>query len=211
MIETTQLWLFFGIVLGVVLLPGLDMAYVLATSLAGGRRAGFAAVGGIVMAGFGHVALAVLGIATVLALAPTAFNLLLVVGTLYVAWIGVSLSRTGVTFGGPGDAARSIVVAFRRGALTNLLNPKAYVFMLAIFPQFVRADLGPMWRQALVLGAIIAATQTAVYGAIALAAARVRAWLESRPRVLLQIGRVIGVALIACAVFTAVEGWQRLA
>ena len=72
-----------------------------------------------------------------------------------------------------------VVLAFRRGMLTNLLNPKAYVFMLAVFPQFVRPEWGPIWMQAVVLGAIIIATQLAVYSPIALAAARARHWLAA--------------------------------
>ncbi len=75
---------------------------------------------------------------------PGAFNAVLLAGAAYVAWIGVSLFRGA-------SSARAMVPAspvapgatFRRGAITNLLNPKAYLFMLAIFPQFVRPELGP--------------------------------------------------------------------
>ena len=58
-----QLWLFFLLVLGVVLLPGLDMTFVLATTLGGGRRSGFAGVAGITAAGFVHVAVGATGLA----------------------------------------------------------------------------------------------------------------------------------------------------
>lgn len=221
-----NLWIFFLLVLGVVLLPGLDMAYILASALGHGRRTGLAAVGGIAAGGVIHVTVGALGLATILAIAPAAFNTLLVVGALYVAWIGWGLARSGVSFSGdslaavaqpagsseagpraPAGPSQAEVAAFRGGALTNLLNPKAYVFMLAVFPQFVSAT-GPLWRQALALGTIITATQLAVYGVIVVAASAVRTWLTTRPAALRLVGRTIGVLLIGAAVFTGLSGWR---
>ena len=56
MTHYAQLWLFFALVFGVVILPGLDMAYIMGSALSGGRRAGFAALGGVVVGGVCHVA-----------------------------------------------------------------------------------------------------------------------------------------------------------
>ncbi|MEO7794934.1 MAG: LysE family translocator [Thermoanaerobaculia bacterium] len=209
----SHLWLFFGLVFGVVLLPGLDMACVLATSLGGGRRAGFAAVGGILTAAAVHVAVGGAGLAALLGVLPALYNALLVVGAAYVAWIGVALVRSGAMFETGGSAALegiSMPTAYRRGLLTNLLNPKAYAFMLAIFPQFVRRDAGPIWVQAVVLGSIIVVTQVTVYGAVVLAATRARGWLADRPRVLAVMGRTVGLLLVAVAVLSALEGWKRV-
>ena len=50
-----HLWLFFLMVLGIIILPGMDMAFVMASSLTGGRRSGLYAVGGIVAGGICHV------------------------------------------------------------------------------------------------------------------------------------------------------------
>ena len=105
-------------------------------------------------------------------------------------------------------AAVALSTAYRRGMLTNLLNPKAYAFMLAVFPQFVRREWGPVWLQAALLGAIIVATQFSVYGTVVLAAARARAWLAARPRALAAIGRSVGLLLLAVALFSAIEGWR---
>lgn len=210
---TAHLWLFFGVVLGVVVLPGLDMAFVLASSLAGGRRIGFCAVAGIVAGSIGHVAMGTLGVAVVLQTVPIAFNTLLAAGTLYVAWIGVGLLRVRATGAGPADpvpvvAAPSAVTTLTQGALTNLLNPKAYLFMLAVFPQFLRPDRGPLWQQALVLGGIIFAAQISVYGSLALLAARAgRGWAASaRSRTLLA--RTVGAVLVLAALVTLVESWR---
>lgn len=208
--QIAHLWLFFLIVLGVVVLPGLDMACVLASALTGGSRDGLAAVAGIVGGGVCHVVVGTLGIATVLALAPAAFNALLLAGAAYIAWVGFSLMRAGWSPGPDAPSGQRGLAAFRRGALTNLLNPKAYLFMLAIFPQFLRPDQGPVWRQALALGLIIAAVQAGVYGGIAVAAGQVRGWLGGKPAVMATLFRGVGLLLVAAAAYTGVEGWRGL-
>ena len=219
MAPASSLWIFFGLVFGIVLLPGLDMACVLASSLGGGRRAGLASVGGIATAAVAHVAIGALGIAAILGVVPGLFNALLVLGAAYIAWIGLALARSGVTLAGSfgsasgeggaaGRAANAVTTAYRRGMVTNLLNPKAYVFMLAVFPQFVREEWGPVWAQAIVLGAIIIVTQLAVYSPLALAAAQARGWLVDRPQALVYVGRGIGILLIAVALVSLFEGWR---
>ena len=57
-----QLWLFALLVFGIVALPGMDMAFVLSSTLADGRRGGFAALAGIVAGGIAHTAMGTLGI-----------------------------------------------------------------------------------------------------------------------------------------------------
>jgi len=207
-IPAAHLWLFFVMVCGVVLLPGLDMAYVMASALVGGRRTGLVATAGVVAGGACHVLMAAFGIMAVLKLVPAAFNVMLVAGALYIAWIGWSLLRSRATFGAlPTQSARTQSATFRRGMVTCLLNPKAYLFMLAIFPQFLKPEYGALWLQALVLWAIIACTQAGIYGGMALAGDRVRAWLDSRPAANVLVARGVGTLLVATAVFTAYEGW----
>ncbi len=82
--------------------------------------------------------------------------------------------------------------------------------MLAVFPQFLHAEYGPLWSQSLVLWLIIAITQLAVYGGLALAAAQARGWLVRRPDAGMVTARVVGVVLIGVALFTGFEGWRSL-
>ncbi len=211
MSHSADLVLFAALVFGIVVLPGLDMAYVMGSSLTAGRRHGLAAVAGIAAGGVCHVAMATLGISVLLKVIPAAFNALLLAGALYIAWIGISLLRADSAFGMQVEGgAMSAWTTFRRGALTSLMNPKAYLFMLAVFPQFLHAEDGPLWAQSLVLWMIIAITQLTVYGAVALAAAQARGWLVRRPAAGLVTARVIGTVLIGAALLTGFEGWHSL-
>jgi threonine/homoserine/homoserine lactone efflux protein len=211
MSHAVDLLLFAALVFGIVVLPGLDMAFVMGSSLTAGRRHGLAAVAGVVAGAACHVVMTTLGIGVLLKVMPAAFNALLLAGALYIAWIGVSLLRADSVFGiqTQGGAA-SAWVTFRRGAFTCLMNPKAYLFMLAVFPQFLHSEYGPLWSQSLVLWLIIAFTQLAVYGAVALAAAQARGWLVRRPGAGMAVARVVGTVLIGAALFTGFEGWRSL-
>lgn len=211
MADYAQLWLFFVIVFGVVVLPGLDMTCVLGSALSSGRAAGLTAMSGIVAGGVCLVTLTTLGIGMLFKTIPGAFNALLIAGALYIAWIGVSILRSRSQLGAnPQKDRRSRWLTFRRGLWTALLNPKAYLFLLAIFPQFLHPQHGKLWLQALVLWIIIAVTQTSVYGSVTFAADKVRRAFHSNPVAGLVMNRVVGTILILAAVFTAYDGWRQL-
>ncbi len=207
--QSSHLWLFALMVLGIIALPGMDMAFVVASALAGGRRLGLAAVAGIVAGGVIHVVMAMLGIGLLLTLYPLAFNGLLLLGSLYVAWIGWSLWRGAAALGEVASVPRvSSMQTFARGVLSCLMNPKAYVFMVAIFPQFVRPDYGPLGVQAVLMSLIIAITQVLIYGSFAWGAGSLQTWLRKNPKSQVLIGRGVGLFLMLAAVWT---GWQGYA
>lgn len=209
MTPSANLWLYFLVVSGVIILPGMDMAFVMGSSMTGGRRTGLAAVAGIVAGGVCHMAIAATGISAVLKLMPAAFVFMLAVGAAYIAWIGWCLLGASAASGpvlGASSGARTPARSFSGAMATSLLNPKAYVFMLAIFPQFVHAGQGSVWAQAGVLGLITAATQLAVYGGLALVAARARTALAAQPKAAAWVGKAIGAVLIAAAALTLYGG-----
>ncbi|NHZ35885.1 LysE family translocator [Massilia rubra] len=201
-----NLWLYFVVVFGIIALPGLDMAFVMGSAVLGGRRAGLAAVAGIVCGGVCHLAMSALGVAALLRLWPALFNAMLGSGALYTAWIGWCILRAGGGFVQhlPGKAC-GMGATFRRGLVTSLLNPKAYLFMLAIFPQFLRPGPEPLWTQAALLGAITALTQAGIYGALAWLGGGAGRWLEVRPGAATLLARAMGVLLIVLAALSAAQ------
>jgi threonine/homoserine/homoserine lactone efflux protein len=207
-----NLWLYTILVFGIIVLPGIDMAFVLASSLANGRRAGFAAVAGMVVGGFAHAVMSALGIGLLLKLFPVAFNAMLLAGSAYVMWMGYTLAHNASAMSAVTETySRTHVQTFARAVLTCLLNPKAYLFMIAVFPQFLRPDAGalwPLWLQAFVLFMIGAACQIVVYGSVALAAARVRTWLGASSASQIAFGRAVGALLIGTAMWTLWSGWR---
>lgn len=206
-----HLWLFFIILFGVIITPGMDMAYILGSTLTGGIRMGFIALFGIIAGAAYHVTIGTLGIGVVLKLMPSVFNLMLLAGSVYIAYIGWSIFKNAEPIRMDAESqVQTPWATFRRGILTNMLNPKAYLFTLAVFPQFFRAEYGPLATQALIMWTIIALTQLGAYGAIVLAAHGVRGWFAGNPNTGVIIGRVVGMTLLLSAVWTAVNSWQKL-
>jgi threonine/homoserine/homoserine lactone efflux protein len=213
--HTSHLWLFFLLVFGIIILPGMDMAFVAASALIGGRSAGLAAIAGIVVGGMVHVLLSAIGIGLILKSVPQLFDAMLMAGMLYIAWIGWTLlrSKSGLNqneVSAQEDKPRSLMATFGQAVLTCLLNPKAYIFMLAVFPQFVRLEYGSIIAQSIVLGAIILVTQILIYGAVALLAARMSVQLQGNKDATQQIylSRAVGILLIAVAAWSTWKGWH---
>lgn len=206
MSDDANLWLYFVVVFGIIALPGLDMAFVMGSAVLGGRRAGLAAVAGIVGGGVCHLAMGALGAAAVLRLWPPLFDAMLAAGALYTAWIGWRFLRSTSQFAQRlPQRACGAGATFLRALVTSLLNPKAYLFMLAIFPQFLKPGPEPLWAQAAQLGAITALTQAGVYGALAWLGGGAGRWLEQRPGAATVLARAMGVLLMALAALSAAQ------
>jgi threonine/homoserine/homoserine lactone efflux protein len=207
MTQSENLWLYFLVVSGVIILPGMDMAFVMGSSMTGGRRVGLAAVDGMVAGGACHMIIGATGLSVLIKLIPVAFTIMLLAGATYIAWIGGTLIRVNsLTAPTLANGARTTSQSFFRAMATCLLNPKAYVFMLAIFPQFVHAERGSIWTQAASLGLITACTQIAIYGGLALAAAQAQTALTSRPKLNAWMAKGVGTVLIAAAGLTLYSG-----
>jgi threonine/homoserine/homoserine lactone efflux protein len=207
-----HLWLFALLVLGIVALPGMDMAFVMGSTLADGKGAGMAALCGVIVGGMAHVVMSSLGLGLILKHAPAAFNAMLIAGSLYVAWMGWSLLRsTGALLHVQDAPTRTVWRSFGGAMATNLLNPKAYIFMIAVFPQFYRPEMGSLLKQALMLGGIIALIQFLVYGAVAWAAVGLRHWLAGSASSQQKLARAVGIVLILTALWTLWTSWRQLA
>ena len=165
-----------------------------------------------------HALIGALGVGILLRLAPSLFTIMLLAGGAYMGWIGVTLLRSSIVVGAvAGASSSSRWRAFRQGAVTCLLNPKAYLFTLAVFPQFIRPQYGPLWSQASVMGLMIVLIQFVVYGGLAVLAGESRDFIVSNPRATIWIGRAVGLAFIGVAALTIwhagndrAAAWRRL-
>jgi threonine/homoserine/homoserine lactone efflux protein len=166
-----------------VLTPGPDMLFVMAVGATGGPAVGlFAAMG--VAAGLAvHTVATAFGLAALFAAVPTLYVVVKFCGAAYLLYLGImTLRRRDTelvrTDSVPGGRAR----AFRRGLLTNLLNPKVVLFNAAFLPQFVDPARGDVTTQLLVLGAAFVVVDLLIDGPIGLLAGRLGALLADRRR-----------------------------
>jgi threonine/homoserine/homoserine lactone efflux protein len=198
-----NLWIFSILLFGIIIVPGMDMFFVIANALTGGRARGLSATAGVMLGGIFHTVFAAVCVGVLTALPGFVFTSILLAGAAYMAWIGWTLVRSSITvssLGGSGSA--SMKQAFGQGFVTCVLNPKAYMFTLAVYPQFMLVKFGSMVGQALVLGLITIVTQGLVYGGLGLAAAKSRDFLTGYPGVTTWIGRGAGAVFLAVAAWT---------
>ncbi|AGH98731.1 LysE family translocator [Micavibrio aeruginosavorus] len=126
----------------VELTPGPNMAYLAILSASEGRRYGFAAVAGVAL-GLLVVGCAVaMGVATLISQSALAYQALRWGGIAYFFWLAWDGWKSSETPEQPhGDkrphSDKKAVIFFQRGLITNLLNPKAAVFYIAILPNFI--------------------------------------------------------------------------
>jgi threonine/homoserine/homoserine lactone efflux protein len=156
MLDLTQLLPFLVAALALNLTPGADMTYVIARSATQGRAAGIAASLGIAAGSFVHCVLAAFGVSALLQHSETAFLIVKYAGAaylLYLAWKAIRAGSQSIAVD-RSLARRGLWRVFAEGALTNLLNPKVALFILAFLPQFVDPELGNPAVQILLLGAI---------------------------------------------------------
>lgn len=181
----------------VVIAPGPDNILAMGRGLSQGKAA--AALSSI-GAGLGimlHTVAAAFGLSLVLQTSPLAFWIVKAIGGLYLLWLGYRAlaSRSLISFAP--SARLPLRQVFLTGLLSNVLNPKPGLFVLAFLPQFVSAARGPVAVQMLVYGAIFAVLTALVFTLLGCFAARLSVWLQRRPRVTTGLNIGAGLTFVA--------------
>ncbi|WP_043497137.1 LysE family translocator [Georgenia sp. SUBG003] len=197
----------FAVVAGLLtLVPGLDTALVLRSSLTRTRPYAWATALGVATGAMVWGVAAAVGLSALLETSKTAYRVLTLAGAAYMLWLGGSMIwksfRRGVGRAGEGpaptDAAPAGAASARQGWLigvgTNLLNPKVGVFYIATIPQFLPAGASPLLMGALLAG-VHCALSLAWFAVLIVGGGYARRRLGD-PRWLVAIDRVTGLVLV---------------
>lgn len=141
--------LFAAAALALAVTPGPDMLLVASRSVSQGRPTAFAALLGVQVGIYCHALLAAFGLSQLLLAVPAAYDAIRYAGAAYLLFLAYRAFRSSGAFLAPvvGTRPLPLAAAFRQGLLTNLLNPKVALFVLALFPQFVPPhDGGIVWK-----------------------------------------------------------------
>jgi threonine/homoserine/homoserine lactone efflux protein len=202
-------WLLFaGAVFVLNATPGVDMLLTITRTLGGGVRAGLAAGLGISLGCLVHTLAAAFGLAALLAVSTTAFSVIKWAGAAYLSWLGVGLLRQAwrgvapssvpAATSGVGGDPRSLAADFRAGLMTNLLNPKVALFVLAFLPQFIARDAAQPTLAFLLLGAWMVLQGTLFLAGLVLIVAPARR-VAVRPAVARWLQALAGGLFLALA------------
>ncbi len=157
MFDSTRMVLFLTAAVLLAVAPGPGMLYVLARSLAGGKREGVFSALGTFLGGMVHVLAAALGVSVILARSATAFSIVKYAGAAYLCFLGVRMilearkqeSFSTEDFSADRNTARN---PLWQGIATEVLNPKTALFFLSFIPQFVSRESGNVFLQFVMLG-----------------------------------------------------------
>ena len=162
---------FFLTSLLIELTPGPNMAYLASVAVGRGRAQALAGVAGVALGLATVGALASLGLAELILRYPLLYAALRYAGVIFMLWLAFDAWRDADI---RDETQAGSFASFGRGLVTNLLNPKAAVFYVAILPGFIDpAGGGLVWQNIQLVGVYVA-TATAVHAAIVLMAARLR-------------------------------------
>lgn len=191
---------FAGTCLVIELTPGPNMAYLAVLSATSGRRAGFAATLGVALGLLAIGLAAALGLTAAIAGSRWLYEALRWAGVIYMLWLAwEGWHGEAETSPGTAEVAAEDARFFTRGLVTNLLNPKAGLFYVAIVPTFVD-PAHPLVGQTVMLSVVYVMVATLVHGSIVLLADAARPWLEDERRSML-VRRVLSLLLAGIALW----------
>jgi threonine/homoserine/homoserine lactone efflux protein len=202
MFDTHRFLLFLAAAVVLAITPGPGIFYVLARSLAGGRREGINSSLGTFIGGLCHVFAAALGVSAILAASALAFHTVKYAGAAYLVWLGIRMIRTRnaeltVATSAPSRGA------FRQGILTEALNPKTALFFLSFIPQFIAPAAGHVFLQFVILGALSVILNTTADLLVVLLAAPLERKLKHNPRFRRRQRVASGVGMIGLGAYVA--------
>ncbi len=164
MLGITDFWTYVLGVVAIILLPGPNSIFVLSVGARRGVRAGYRAAFGVFLGDAMLMVLSATGVASLLGAYPPLFLVLKYAGAAYLAWVGLNILRGAWgRWRNRGELAAAAVEQeqaemqrpFRRALVISLLNPKAILFFVSFFIQFVEPGYAHPALSFLVLGAVV--------------------------------------------------------
>lgn len=196
MFPTDTLLAYMAACLVVVLSPGPDNILAISRGLSQGRLAAALSSLGAGLGIMCHALAATFGLSLLIQGSPGAFWAVKLVGALYLIWLGGKALLAGDLISFAPAAHLPLRRVLATGILSNVLNPKPGLFVLAFLPQFVDAGRGSVPVQMLVYGAIFAVMTTVIFTVLGGFASRLAGWLQRRPRVVRGVNVGAGLTFI---------------
>jgi len=206
MIPFETIAIFFAASVALALAPGPDNIFVLTQSALHGRKAGLLVTTGLCTGLIVHTAAVSLGVAAIFQTSTTAFNILKIVGAMYLLYLAWQAFRAGAANiddkGKPGMSWRKL---YSRGVIMNITNPKVAIFFLAFLPQFADPSRGSITVQMLMFGGLFIISTLLIFGIIAWSAGFLGEWLKKSVKAQLIMNRVAGTVFTGLALRLAIS------
>src|SRR5262249_45751872 len=210
MMDSSRFLLFLTAAFLLAVAPGPGMLYVLARSLAGGRREGILSCLGTFVGGMVHVLAAAAGVSLILARSALAFATVKYAGAGYLCFLGIRmiLDARREPMELPANVVPRARNPFTQGITTEVLNPKTALFFLSFIPQFVNREAGHVFWQFLMLGSISVMLNTSADVVVATLAGRLGNRIRSSARFRRRQRTATGAIMIGLGTYLATSKSQ---
>lgn len=203
----TDVWTYVVGAFGIILLPGPNSLYVLSVATARGVRAGYHGAFGVFLGDSILLLCTALGAASLLRTHPALFLVVKYAGAGYLCWVGLNLLRSTLSgLRARADALDAVAAAsapgilananlqrpFRRALVISLLNPKAILFLLSFFVQFIDPGYAHPELPFLILSAILMIFSAVYLTALIFAGARLANTFNQRKRLSASLSSLVG-------------------
>lgn len=196
----TDIWTYVIGAIGIILLPGPNSLFVLSVATARGVKAGYQGALGVFVGDTILLTCTALGAAGLLRSNPALFMVVKYAGAAYLAWVGVNLvwsaiqkwrskeAQVAAAFETPAHMAHP----FKRALIISLLNPKAILFLLSFFVQFIDPTYETPAVPFLILSAIVMTFSALYLSALIFAGARLAQAFRARKRLSASLSSSVG-------------------
>ena len=205
MLGITDFWTYVLGVVAIILLPGPNSIFVLSVGARRGVQAGYTAASGVFLGDAVLMVLSATGVSSLLGTYPPLFLVLKYAGAGYLAWVGVNIlrgawgkwrNRGEMVAAAVEDEPAEMQRPFRRALVISLLNPKAILFFVSFFIQFVDPEYGYPALSFMILG-VIAEVISVLYLTLLIFAGRfVAKQFRTRHRLAKGLRTLIGAAFV---------------
>jgi leucine efflux protein len=187
--------------IGIILLPGPNSLYVLSVATSRGVKAGYQGACGVFVGDTILLALTALGAASLLRSNPALFMVVKYLGAAYLSWVGIQLiwaafkkwtGRGADAPAGQPESPQNLQHPFKRALVVSLLNPKAILFLLSFFVQFIDPAYPAPMVPFLILSAIIMGLSALYLSALIFLGARLAQAFRARKRLTASLSSAVG-------------------
>ncbi len=190
---------------GIVLLPGPNSLFVLSVATARGVRAGCQGALGVFVGDTVLLVLTALGASGLLRTYPALFMVVKYAGAAYLTWVGVHLvwaalqkwrNHAAVQADAPPEVPAHLARPFQRALVVSLLNPKAILFLLSFFVQFIDASYPAPAVPFLILSVILMVFSALYLFSLIFAGARLAQGFSRRKRLTAGLSSAVGALFV---------------
>lgn len=184
--------------------PGPSNLYVMARAIAQGTQGGIVAAMGLAVGSMVHVVATALGLSAIFAHSPTLYMIVKLTGAAYLIYLGISYWKSKASDGNETihrPKEKPLLSVFQQSIIVEVTNPKTALFFIALLPQFVVPESGPVSQQLLILGIIVTISALPCDIIVAVSSSKISNWLLKNERAQQIQDRISGSVLLAMGAY----------